>query len=720
MTEATSAAEGSMSAALAAYERGYVPIPIRAREKRPYGSEWTRIRWSSPEQVTSAFTGWQAEGATNLGLLLGEPSGGLVDVDLDNALAVRLGPIVLTPGTAMMSGRTGRPKSHYWYKATGEVPGYRKYTMPDGSTCVELRSTGGQTVIPPSIHPDGKPYRWEGEAWGGEKGPTEIEGKTLARQVAGLALLAVLLENWPKQGSRHDAYLALAGGMLRWGDNGVHPWWEKHLEAFIRAMAAVTHDHDDRVGEVIPSTLTALRSGKPAVGFTRLAEIIGPEHAEKVKRQKAEIESLTTVRPEPVPLVSATVEQTETLFDPDAVVSTLPPQVRNPMEERVSTWDRVDMEPYILGQVVLPDPTVLMRADGCGLIYPGRVNALYGASESGKSWVALLACTQEIGKGERTMFIDFEDSPEGTWKRLRLLGVAMDDMIQFAYVHPEDAMADMMRSRFSGAPDERTIERAIRFKALLASFDPTLIVVDGMTTLYSTHSLDTNQAGDTDVISTWLKGLTRYGRSTVVVIDHTGKGSEGGDAPIGAHHKVAMVQGSSLQVVSNEPVIPGVVNRVELLVHKDRPGSVRKVSVTRGGKKKIQIAAVVMIDSTSEEEVRITLEPPPPAPDPAKGELEVEITEEALAKAESKATKRLEAELAAEKAARLREHLVTVGAGQALGRSTYEERLLEHFNEAPGEEATREALQALCEDPDSGWEQSGYGRHTTYGPAPAP
>ena len=45
-------------------------------------------------------------------------------------------------------------------------------------------------------------------------------------------------------------------------------------------------------------------------------------------------------------------------------------------------------------------------------------------------------------------------------------------------------------------------------------------VVDGMTVLYGLHGLDSNDNASTDVITGWLKQLTRNGRSTVIVIDH--------------------------------------------------------------------------------------------------------------------------------------------------------------------------------------------------------
>ena len=53
-------------------------------------------------------------GTGNIGVLLGEPSGWLIDVDLDCDEAVALAPKFLPP-TGATSGRPGKPASHWWY-----------------------------------------------------------------------------------------------------------------------------------------------------------------------------------------------------------------------------------------------------------------------------------------------------------------------------------------------------------------------------------------------------------------------------------------------------------------------------------------------------------------------------------------------------------------------------------------------------------------------------
>lgn len=603
--------ENSIEVAVQAIRRGYTPVAIRDGIKRPYGTGWQHTRWQDTEegleQARTFFTEAAGKGAPDLGLLLGKPSGGLVDVDLDHPLALRLRDYFIPP-TAMETGRAGRVLSHRWYRVEDSLMDTRQFKLPDGSVIIEYRSTGAQTVIPPSTHPSGEKYLWEGEPWGGERGPAQVNGKMLMIQVTLLAMTAVLLENWPEKGGRHEAYLHLAGGLLRYGD-GVHEYWERNLPVLIRTLAEVTHDEDGpetRVAEVMGSTLQRLRSGGIVSGFPKLAEVIGADHAEQVRRWARDIESMSGFVPEVVRSLDGPSEASGV---EEEVVSTLPPEERNPMEERLTSWDAVDLEPYLSGQVTLPEPSVLRRTDGKGLFYPGRVNSIYGKSESAKSWISLYACAQEMNLGERVMFVDFEDEPAGTVARLKALGVAHEDMTrQFRYVHPEEPLASMQRNRFGSSATEDGKRAEASFQALLDAFDPTLVVADGMTVIYGLHGLDTNDAMSTDVITSWLKRLTGGGRRTVVVIDHTGKGGGPGASPIGAHHKIAMIQGSAIRADAIDRPMPGAVGRVNLVVYKDRPGAVRQISSSD----KEQIAAEVTMDSTEEGVTRVIVSPPDP------------------------------------------------------------------------------------------------------------
>jgi hypothetical protein len=133
----------------------------------------------------------------------------------------------------------------------------------------ELRGRGQQTVVPPSFHPSGEPQEWER---GGLESPPDRRWPvaaliTYAGRVAAAALLG---RHWP-DGNRHQAALALAGGLLRAG------WSQEPVATFVRAVAAAAADEeiDDRV-RAVRDTAAALAGGKSDVtGWPRLQELLG-------------------------------------------------------------------------------------------------------------------------------------------------------------------------------------------------------------------------------------------------------------------------------------------------------------------------------------------------------------------------------------------------------------------------------------------------------------
>lgn len=663
-----------VEAALDAYRRGLTPLPIPRHSKGPTMAGWNKLRWPDPttdtgegeDAVRAAFEEYTAGGSTNLGVLLGEASGDLIDVDLDHPAAMRLKQYLL-PYTAAIHGRETSRKSHYWYRAKpGTLPATRRLRIPDASgrgsgVSVEIRGNGAQTLVPPSIHPaTAETYEWEGAPWGGDAGPALVDGTELLAQVILLGLCAVLLDSWPGPGQRHDAYVALAGGLLRYGDSQtVHPFWERNAGLVIRTLALATHDEDgaeQREREAIYTTKRRLREGGEATGFTRLAEYIGEESVQIVERLTRDAEAVAGFVPDvdgDVPgwqppwarrWDGLTIEldekapapeflEAEDAGEPLSLGALLPEhgaekaketdvekealdedhhEDLDPLDARPSSWSPVDLEPYLTGKLTVPDPEVCRRNDGACLMYRGRVNMLFGSSESAKSWIAMAICLQEIEAGGRALYLDFEDEPVQTLNRLRLLGAVDDDLrAQFSYIRPEGPLADMQRNKWGKDQPTKSGEFAQdQFDMALQSLDPDIIVADGMTALYGLHGLDANDAVSTDVITSWLKRLTRNGRSTVIIIDHQAKSAEKGSMPIGSQHKVAMVQGTLLQVWPIKQPMPGDVGEMELVVLKDRPGQVRAHSQKTGGRGKAQVAGVVTLDSRTEGRSSLVITPP--------------------------------------------------------------------------------------------------------------
>ena len=641
-----------IKSALEMVRRGFQPIPLRANSKRPGISAWEKTRFDPTKKglakAKSEFENWAAQGFTNLGVLCGAPSGDLIDIDLDHPRAKRLAMLLL-PFTAARSGRENSPSSHLWFLAEPDtLQSSATYKLPaseSGAMLIEYRSTGMQTAVAPSVHPDGDNYVWESEPWGGEEGPTRVNGQALALDVAMVGLSSLLVENWPGAGGRHDAYLALAGSLLH-STPEIFGFWSKNLPILIDALASETEDDDgaySRVSESISSTQRRISNGGTVRSWGTLAEYIGDGAVRQVKthldslEKYAGLDSRLNYSPSRLQDPKAGKEKKEiptgplgrtSLGSSEQILSVGDDSERknnsgndedetdteeedeNPLDSRISSWEAVTLEPYISGQIEPPKPTILERSDGKCLFYPGRLNMLYGPSEAAKSWLAMTTAIQVLERGGKVMYLDFEDEPVNALNRMILLGAREDDLrFRFSYVRPEEPLAPMQRNRWgeAAATSQGEINEEI-FQKMLRDVDPNLIVADGMTMLYGLHGLDTNSSSQTDIITSWLKSLSRNGRSTVIVIDHTGKGVQRGSRPIGSQHKESMVQGTMLQTYPKKQPVPGSIGEVELIVLKDRPGEVRAISEKIG--EKAQQAALFVMDSTQEGKVVASILPP--------------------------------------------------------------------------------------------------------------
>ena len=196
----------ALDAATEYNDRGWQPLPVPARSKAPNMEGWQNFRCDE-DGLGHHFNGEDQ----NVGVLLGNPSGGLVDVDLDCTEAVALAAAFL-PDTDTKFGRKSKRASHWLYVSPGAAT--RQFKLATDCMVVELRSTGGQTVFPGSVHPTGEEIQWER---GCDGDPAMVDASELTQHVNELAAAAVVLRCWPKEGGRHDAVLALTGSLLRNG-----------------------------------------------------------------------------------------------------------------------------------------------------------------------------------------------------------------------------------------------------------------------------------------------------------------------------------------------------------------------------------------------------------------------------------------------------------------------------------------------------------------------
>jgi hypothetical protein len=188
------------------HDQGWKLVVLNRRSKAPRDESWQRVK-VTPRDFDSADL--------NIGVQLGKCSGGLCDVDLDCDEARALAPHFLERTATF--GRQSSPRSHHLYVTNlheTEPKGVIKFDAPNGGRLLELRTGGGgkgiQTMMPPSIHAEGEPVKWDND-----KDPAEVDGEELKRRVAALAAACLLLRYYPKEGNRHEKMLSLGGVLAR-------------------------------------------------------------------------------------------------------------------------------------------------------------------------------------------------------------------------------------------------------------------------------------------------------------------------------------------------------------------------------------------------------------------------------------------------------------------------------------------------------------------------
>jgi len=210
-----------------------------------------------------------------------------------------------------------------------------------------------------------------------------------------------------------------------------------------------------------------------------------------------------------------------------------------------------------------PAPSMLKREDGNFLLYAGKINAIFGESESGKTWLALEAIRQELRKGKTVFYLDFEDSARGILNRLKALQVATEQFKAFFYANPDSRLeigvGELMRTE-------------------IMTHQPSLIVVDGVNAAMNLLGLDLEKNKDaTHFSQTVLKPL-RVGGAGILTIDHVTKSKDNrGNYAIGAQAKRADIDGAAFAVSVALPFGRGVDGALDITCTKDRPGFVRAI-----------------------------------------------------------------------------------------------------------------------------------------------
>lgn len=226
-----------------------------------------------------------------------------------------------------------------------------------------------------------------------------------------------------------------------------------------------------------------------------------------------------------------------------------------------TTWTPVDLADVLSGDYLDPPPTMLMRSDGVFLLYDGAVHTISGESESGKTWLTLIAALQLIADQQRVVFIDFEDRADRVIGRLMALGATPDQIRDhFSYIRPDRPLDDDGRTQLTPALT-----------------DTKLVILDGVTEAMTMHGYDLNSNADSALFQGLLPRWIADHGPAVVMIDHVVKDQEKqGRFALGAQHKLAGIDGVAYLVKMIQPFARGKRGLARVEIGKDRPGHVRE------------------------------------------------------------------------------------------------------------------------------------------------
>jgi len=264
-----------------------------------------------------------------------------------------------------------------------------------------------------------------------------------------------------------------------------------------------------------------------------------------------------------------------------------------------SSYVRVDRSTIKTGGIV---PTVLQRVDGSSLLYPGVVNVIHGPPDSGKSFFAQLACSQEMAAGHNVLYLDYEATAVDVDDRMILLGVvssALDE--RFVYIRPTEQM---------GMQGRRDLREALEL------YRPTLVVIDGITEALAYEGLSSGTDTDIAKLRQCLSLPCAATGAAVLEVDHPKLRIKRGETGArGSGEKLAGVQGVQYQIKVGRPFARGIPGSSAVTVDKDRHGQFRALT---GGS--IHVADL-LVDARPDGSLSLTLSVPRPGRAEAKPKL---------------------------------------------------------------------------------------------------
>jgi hypothetical protein len=600
--------------ALAFAEAGVSVVPAAMNgTKAPIGT-WKQYQLhpASREQIDLWFSG----SATGLGIITGKVSGNLEMVELEGR-AVSEGCLDQIRELAGSSGlqeiwqiisngyveATPSGGIHFlWRIADEPVPGNLKLAQRPGEgdsllVYSETRGEGGFCITAPShglVHPSGQPWQLlRGSpaeipmlSWDernaivdlfrsiDQSPKREILEKSLINKVATDEDLPG--DDFNERGQWKDI---LKGWKVVYQANGVTYWRRPGKD--IGISASTGHVGDNLYVFTTSTSFESQRSYSKFGAFAHLYHQDDFREAAKALRSQGfgsqKMGEIPTLGELMAPNVAPNL----------ALVPDIDADHIEPAKERSSWYPRpLDLD----GEIDQLVPEFLARVDGHRLFYKGKINAVLGESESGKTWVALLGVKQALDVAERVIYLDFEDSGKGILARLRSMGIEDAKFKDFIYANPDQNL---------------TLEERMDLVDALSEFQPDWIIVDGVNAAMTLLNLELTSNRDATFFSQQLLRPLAQSGAGVITIDHVPKSKDNrGNYAIGAQAKRADINGSAIAVSVSKPFGKGMTGELNLKVTKDRPGSLREHS------KDAKFAGKVILKSDASGKVMMSIQNP--------------------------------------------------------------------------------------------------------------
>lgn len=528
-------------AAVAYAHAGLPIIRLRVGQKLPVDGDWTNRLVSVPSPETAAL--WWSQANWNVGLLTGQPSGmWVLDVDAAAGGLVSLQRLISDHGGVLRSGfvvRTGGGGLHLYFSMP---PGHditnsnkRLKKLYPG---LDVRGTGGQVVLPPSVSEKGAYSVYEGRLESVDEPPAWLLGLILGERAGDPVPSESPLTGSPGPSSSLGTFRPGAG-VPRYPREDAN----RRISAELATVAATAE------GQGFNDALNG--------AAFELGHWVGGGHLDRADAEELLAYAVTRQFPG-----GPDKDDLQTISSGLSGGEATPYAVFTPAAHEVLAAGSVSAMATgftkfgagaISNRKVSPPPTVY--DPGCGpLFYETGIHWIFGESGSGKTWVALDAIARTLMAGGTALMLDYEDDENQILDRLAALGVDDNSIQGFAYV------------------DGNSMENSELVSNLALKEQFTLSVLDGVTSSLNAFGASDNNGGE---VTAWADAIPRNMTGTVLVIDHVTKSTDtrAGYA-IGSQAKRSVVTGASYEVECDVPMTKGKTGRLRLILRKDKRGGV--------------------------------------------------------------------------------------------------------------------------------------------------